>query len=157
MSIERVQEYLSAFDAADGILEFDVSSATVELAALALGCEGARIAKTLGFRSENGCLMVVTAGDSKIDNAKFRSQFGLKARMLTPEEVMTFTGHPVGGVCPFALPEQVPVYIDVSLKRFDKVYPACGSANSAIPLTCDQLERYSKSQGWVDVCRGWQD
>jgi len=157
MSIERVREYLSAFDAAEGILEFDMSSATVELAAQALGCEGARIAKTLSLRSADGCLLVVAAGDAKIDNAKFRCQFGLKARMLTPEEVLAFTGHPVGGVCPFALPESAPVFLDVSLKRFGIVYPACGTANSAIPLTCDQLERYSKSKGWVDVCKDWQD
>ena len=135
------------------IREFDVSSATVELAAQALDCEPARIAKTLSFADGDGCLLVVTAGDQKIDNAKFKAAFGIKAKMLPAGDVLRLTGHAVGGVCPFALPEGVRVTLDMSLRRFPLVYPACGSANSAIGLTCEELEAYSRDAVWVDVCK----
>lgn len=156
MSIEAVRTALAAHGEADRIIEFSVSSATVALAAEALGCEGARIAKSLTFHGPDCTLLIVAAGDARIDNAKFKSRFGLKAKMLTPDEVIAATGHAVGGVCPFALPEGVEVWLDVSLQRFDTVYPACGSSNSAIPLTCARLEQLSAACGWVDVCRGWQ-
>ncbi len=153
MSIERVREYLKQFDAQDRILEFPVSSATVELAAQALNCEGARIAKTISFKINERVLVVVTAGDTKIDNAKYKSKFGVKAKMLTFEEAEQLIGHAVGGVCPFAVNEGVEIYLDDSLKRFNTVYPACGSSNSAIELTCDELERFSKAIEWIDVCK----
>ena len=156
MAIEKVKEYFSQFGMADKVLEFDTSSATVELAALALGCEPARIAKTLSFRKDEGCLIVVMAGDAKIDNKKFKQQFGMKARMLSADEVDTLVGHSVGGVCPFAINPDIPVYLDQSMRRFATVFPACGSSNSAIELTCDQLEKYSNCTGWVDICKGWQ-
>lgn len=158
MSVQRVREYLSAFDKGDAVLEFDVSSATVELAAQAVGTEPARIAKTLSFQSQSGegCILIVMAGDAKADNRKFKDQFGFKARMLAPEEALAFTGHAVGGVCPFALPCGVPVYLDISMRRFETIFPAAGSANSAVPMTCAELERCSSAAGWVDVCKGWQ-
>lgn len=155
MAIEPVKAYLAARGMEGRVLEFDGSSATVELAARAAGVEPARIAKTLSFDGEEGGLLVVTAGDAKIDNAKFKAQFQRKARMLSPDAVLALTGHAVGGVCPFALPEGVPVYLDVSLKRFATVFPACGSANSAIELTMDELDRLSGARAWVDVCKGW--
>lgn len=138
----------------DRILEFDVSSATVELAAQAVGVEGARICKTLSFKDgEQACILVQTAGDTKIDNRKFKDTFGQKARMLTAEEVLAFTGHAVGGVCAFGIEnENVKVYCDESLRRFATVFPACGSANSAIELTCEELFRYSHALAWIDVC-----
>ena len=157
MSIERVKAYFAAAGLADRVREFEVSSATVELAAQALGCEGKRIAKTLSFLVDGGCVLIVAAGDAKIDNPKFKAVFHTKAKMLTPEQAVEMTGHAVGGVCPFANPEGVKTYLDVSLKRFDTVYPAAGSSNSAIQLTCDELAEYSHSQGWVDVCKGWQE
>ncbi len=159
MSISKVRGYFAAYGKEKDILEFDVSSATVELAAIAVGVMPARIAKTLSFRVGEGCALVVTAGDAKIDNAKFKAQFKTKAKMLLPEEAVAFTGHAVGGVCPFALPKgrEVAVYTDVSLKRFDTVFPAAGSANSAIELTCDELFRFSNSAEWIDVCKGWQE
>lgn len=153
MSIEIVREYLKQYGRETDVLEFDVSSATVDLAAKALGVLPARIAKTISLKDSDGCLLVVTAGDGKIDNAKFKAEFGFKARMLTPEEALALTGHAVGGICPFALPEGVHVYTDISLKRFDTVFPACGSSNSAIELTCDELFEYSGSLKWVDVCK----
>ena len=153
MSIERVREYLKQFDAQDRILEFPVSSATVELAAQALNCEGARIAKTISFKINERVLVIVTAGDTKIDNAKYKAKFGVKAKMLTFEEAEQLIGHAVGGVCPFAVNEGVEIYLDDSLKRFNTVYPACGSSNSAIELTCDELERFSKAIEWIDVCK----
>ena len=156
MSIERVREYMKQFDAQDRILEFPVSSATVELAAQALNCEGARIAKTISFKINERCLLIVAAGDAKIDNAKYKAKFGVKAKMLTYEEAEELIGHAVGGVCPFAVNDGVEIYLDVSLKRFDTVYPACGSSNSAIELTCDELERFSKAIEWVDVCKNWE-
>ena len=156
MAIEKVKQYFAQFGMADKVLEFDVSSATVELAAQALGCEPERIAKTLSFRSDDGCMSVVMVGDAKIDNKKFKQKFAMKARMLSPEEVDTLVGHSIGGVCPFAINEDIPVYLDVSMRRFETVFPACGSSNSAIELTCDQLEEYSHSLEWVDICKGWQ-
>ena len=138
----------------DKVLEFEVSSATVRLAAIALGTEEARIAKTMSFKKDEGCILVITAGDVKIDNAKYRHTFGLKAKMLTPDEVMEFVGHAIGGVCPFAVNEGViGIYIDESVKRFNTIFPACGSSNSAIELTPEELFRYSKADAWVDVCK----
>lgn len=156
MAIEKVKEYFKQFGMADKVLEFDQSSATVDLAAEALGCEPARIAKTLSFRKDEGCLIIVMAGDAKIDNKKFKQKFGMKARMLSPEEVNTLVGHAIGGVCPFAINPDIPVYLDISMQRFSTVFPACGSGNSAIELTCEQLEKYADSLEWIDVCKGWQ-
>ena len=155
MAIEKVKEYFGTLGLADKVMEFAVSSATVELAAAAIGTEGARIAKSLTFRGADGCcLMIVTAGDTKIDNPKFKQTFGCKAKMLSADEVLAETGHAVGGVCPFALPEEgVKVYLDESMKRFETVFPACGSANSAIELDCDSLFTYSRALSWVDVCK----
>ena len=155
MAIEKVREYFRQFSIDDRILEFDVSSATVALAAQAVGVEGARICKTLSFKDgEQGCILIQTAGDTKIDNRKFKDTFGQKARMLTAEEVLAFTGHAVGGVCAFGIEnENVKVYCDESLKRFATVFPACGSANSAIELTCEELFKYSQALGWIDVCK----
>ena len=137
------------------VREFDVSSATVELAAQALGCEPCRIAKTLSFLVDGAPVLIVAAGDAKIDNPKFKSQFATKAKMLTPEQAVELVGHAVGGVCPFAVKPGVRVYLDESLKRFATVFPACGSSNSAIELTPDELERYASPVSWVDVCKGW--
>ncbi len=155
MSIDKVKAYFSRFGMESRVLEFGVSSATVELAAGALSVRPARIAKTLSFQLGDGCVLIVAAGDAKIDNPKYKAQFGAKARMLSFDEVEPLTGSAVGGVCPFALPEHVPVYLDVSLKRFNTVFPACGSDNSAIELSCDELFRYSGAQAWIDVCKGW--
>ena len=152
MAIEKVKAYFAEKGMAERILEFDVSSATVELAAKALGCEPAHIAKTLGFVDGEGCLLVVAAGDAKVDNRRFRDEFGMKAKMLSADDALAMTGHAVGGVCPFALPEGVKVYLDVSMQRFPTVFPAVGSANSAIELTCEELARYSGGE-WVDVCK----
>ena len=157
MSIETARAYLREKGFEDHIREFDVSSATVELAVQAVGCEPARIAKTLSFAVDGGCVLIVCAGDAKIDNPKYKAMFHTKAKMLTPEQAQEMTGHAVGGVCPFANPEGVKTYLDVSLKRFDTVFPAAGSCNSAIELTCDELEEYSRSLGWIDVCKGWQE
>ncbi len=157
MSIEKVRAYLEPFGAAGRIQEFDVSSATVALAAAALGVDGARIAKSLSFKAGETPIIVVAAGDVKVDNGKYKAQFHTKAKMLTHEEAHTLIGHDVGGVCPFALPEDVEVYLDISLKRFETVFPAAGSANSAIELTCGELEKYAcHFVEWVDVCKGWQ-
>ena len=154
MSIQAVKQYLSSFGLADRVMELSTSSATVELAAQALGVEGARIAKTLSLHAaDGGCMLIVTAGDTKIDNPKFKATFGAKARMLSPDEALAMTGHAVGGVCPFALPEGVAVYLDVSLQRFQTVFPACGSANSAIELDGETLYSVSRAHGWVDVCK----
>ena len=158
MSIERVREYFRSLGREGEILEFPVSSATVELAAQAAGVIPARIAKTLSFAVDGGCVLVVCAGDAKIDNPKYKAQFHCKAKMLTPEEALAFTGHAVGGVCPFAIDNPaVTTWLDISLRRFDTVYPAAGSSNSAIELTCDELAGYSRSSGWVDVCKGWAE
>ena len=155
MSIEKVRAHLTKFGVADRVLEFDVSSATVELAAQALNCEPCRIAKTLSFMVNGQPILIVMAGDAKIDNPKYKAQFGAKAKMLTPGEAETLTGHAVGGVCPFGVNEGVTVYLDESLKRFETVFPACGSSNSAIELTIGELEQYSGYTAWVDVCKGW--
>ena len=152
MSIEAVKTYFRSFGREQDVQEFPVSSATVELAAQALSTEPARIAKTLSFQDGEGCLLVVTAGDTKLDNQKFKAYFGFKAKMLTPEQALAMTGHAVGGVCPFALPEGVRVVLDESMRRFSTVFPACGSSNSAIELTCEELERYSGGV-WADVCK----
>ncbi len=152
MSVEKVRQYLTPFGVADRIQEFEVSSATVDLAALAVGVIPARIAKTLSFHLDDGCMLVVAAGDVKVDNHKFKQRFQQKARMLSHEEAVQYTGHAVGGVCPFALPEHVKVYLDESLRRFNTVFPAVGSASSAIELTCDELFTCSAADGWVDVC-----
>ena len=156
MAIEKVKAYFAAFGLVDRIREFDVSSATVELAAQALGCEPCRIAKTLSFLVEGEPILIVAAGDAKIDNPRYKAQFGTKAKMLTPEEAETMVGHAVGGVCPFGVNEGVKVYLDESLKRFSTVFPACGSSNSAIELTIAELEKVSGFLSWVDVCKNWQ-
>lgn len=156
MSIERVREYFRTFGIDNKILEFDVSSATVELAAAALGCEDKRIAKTLSFSVNGAPVLIVAAGDAKVDNSKFKAKFLTKAKMLTPDEVLTLIGHAVGGVCPFAVNEGVSVYLDESLKRFDTVFPACGSPNSAIELTIPELEKYSGYKEWINVCKNWE-
>ena len=153
MSIEKGRAYFRALGIEDRVLEFDVSSATVELAAKAVGVEGARIAKTLSFKTPEGCMLILAAGDARVDNHKFKERFHMKARMLTADEVLALVGHPVGGVCPFGCNEGVPVYLDESLKRFETVFPAVGSANSAIELNLDELFRYSKAIEWVDVCK----
>ena len=155
MAIEKVREYFKAFGMEDRILEFDVSSATVELAAQAVGCEPERIAKTLSFMLPEGPILIVAAGDAKIDNRKFKDQLHTKAKMLTPDEVVELVGHAIGGVCPFGINEGVTVYLDESLKRFETVFPACGSSNSAIELTIPDLEKYSGYSAWIDVCKGW--
>ncbi|XCP86558.1 YbaK/EbsC family protein [Roseburia hominis] len=156
MAIERVREYFRQYGMEDRVREFEVSSATVELAAAALGCEPCRIAKTLSFKVNEAPILIVAAGDAKIDNPKYKAKFKAKAKMLTPEEVEALVGHAVGGVCPFAVNENVTIYLDESLKRFDTVFPACGSSNSAIELTMEELEKYSSFTEWVDVCKGWQ-
>lgn len=155
MAIEKVREYFSKYGIEDRILEFDVSSATVELAAKALNCEGCRIAKTLSFHVKEDVVLIVAAGDAKIDNSKYKAYFKTKAKMLAFEEAEPLIGHAVGGVCPFAVKEGVKVYLDVSLKRFETVFPACGSSNSAIELTMEELERYSDYVEWIDVCKGY--
>lgn len=153
MAIEKVREYFKTLGIEDRIQEFDVSSATVELAAAALSCEPARIAKTLSFIVGERPILIVCAGDVKIDNPKYKAQFSTKAKMLTPEQAVELIGHAVGGVCPFAVNDGVTVYLDESLKRFQTVYPACGSGSSAIELTIPELERYSNYSEWVDVCK----
>lgn len=157
MAIDKVKKYLRRWGKDSDILEFDTSSATVELAAEVLGVTPSRIAKTLSFKAEDGAILVVAAGDARIDNAKFKAEFGIKAKMLSAEEVLEFTGHAVGGVCPFALTQELPVYSDISMQRFTTVFPACGSSNSAIELTCEELEQISGSRRWVDVCKGWRE
>lgn len=157
MSIEKVKAHFREYGMEEKIQEFEVSSATVELAAAALHCEPQRIAKTLSFLLDGHAVLVVAAGDAKIDNRGYKDQFGAKAKMLSPEEVEMLVGHAVGGVCPFAVKEGVEVYLDVSLKRFETVFPACGSSNSAIELTIPELEKYSGYTQWVDVCKGYQE
>ena len=152
-SIAKVKEYLARFGAAGRGMELDHSSATVELAAQALGVEGARIAKSLSFHMGEGCMIIVMAGDVKVDNARFKATFGFKAKMLTADEALAMTGHAVGGVCPFALPEGVKVYLDESLRRFETVFPACGSGNSAIELTCDELAAFTPGSEWISVTK----
>jgi prolyl-tRNA editing enzyme YbaK/EbsC (Cys-tRNA(Pro) deacylase) len=157
MSIEKVRAYFEKQGIANRIQEFDVSSATVELAAQALGVEGKRIAKTLSFVLPDGsCILIVAAGDAKVDNPKFKAQFHTKAKMPPHDEVPELTGHAVGGVCPFACKEGVAVYLDKSLRRFQTVYPAAGSSNSAIELSIPELEKYSNFTAWIDVCKDWE-
>lgn len=153
MSIERVRAYFRNYEMEDRILEFEVSNATVELAAVAVGCEPGRIAKTLSFMVGERPILIVAAGDARVDNAKYKAQFGKKAKMLTPDEAAALIGHAVGGVCPFAVNEGVEVYLDSSLKRYETVFPACGSSNSAIELTIEELEKYSRFNAWVDVTK----
>ena len=157
MSIEKVRNYFKKFNIEDRIIEFSTSSATVELAAEAAGCEPARIAKTLSFKVHDDAILIVAAGDAKVDNAKYKHFMGVKAKMLSADEVEPLIGHAIGGVCPFAINPNVKVYLDVSLKRFTTFFPACGSHNSAIELTPEELEKYSENcQGWVDLCKAWQ-
>ncbi len=153
MSIANVKEYFRTKGLENRIQEFEISSATVALAAKALNCEEQRIAKTLSFHVDGGVILVVAAGDAKIDNAKYKAQFGTKAKMLSFDEVEPLIGHAVGGVCPFAVNDGIKTYLDISLKRFTTVFPACGSSNSAIKLTPGELEKYSNSLGWIDVCK----
>lgn len=157
MSIEKVRDYFKQFNIENRIIEFPTSSATVELAAQAAGCEPARIAKTLSFKVNDKCILIVTAGDTKIDNAKYKHFFGAKAKMLSADEVEPLIGHAIGGVCPFGINDNVEVYLDISLKRFATFFPACGSHNSAIELSPEELEKYSSNcRGWQDLCKGWQ-
>ena len=156
MAVEKVRKYFSQFGMEGRVQEFEVSSATEELAARALHCEPCRIAKTLSFLAGGHGVLIVMAGDAKIDNGKFKAQFKTKAKMLTPEEVEELIGHKVGGVCPFAVNEGVEVYLDNSLRRFETVFPACGSGNSAIELTIEELEKYSGYISWLDVSKGWE-
>ncbi len=153
MSIEKGRAYFRGLGMEERVREFDVSSATVELAAQALGVDGARIAKTLSFKTAEGCMLILAAGDARIDNHKFKEQFHMKAKMLTADEVLELVGHPVGGVCPFGINEGIPVYLDDSLKRFETVFPAVGSGSSAIELNLDELFEYSKAICWIDVCK----
>ena len=155
MAIDKVKEYFRQLGREQDVLEFESSSATVELASKALNVIPARIAKTISLKYEDSCILLVTAGDAKIDNAKFRAEFNVKAKMLSHDEVPELVGHDVGGVCPFAVRDNICVYLDISLKRFDSVFPACGSGNSAIELSCQELFEYSRAKAWVDACKGW--
>ncbi len=157
MSIQKVREYFAQWGMADRVLELDQSSATVDEAAAALHTEGRRIAKSMSFLLDDGPILVLFAGDARVDNHKFKARFHKKATMIKPDDVERLIGHPVGGVCPFAVNPGVTVYLDESLKRFETVFPACGSGNSAIELTLPELELYARSQGWVDVSKGWQE
>ena len=157
MSIEMVKNYLNELNFPRQILEFETSSATVDLAAQAVGVIPARITKTLCLLSKDGPIVIAVAGDTKIDNKKFKSFFGVKAKMLSPEETLEATGHAIGGVCPFALPATTKSYADISMKRFDTVFPAAGSSNSAVEVSCEELFHYGNCTEWVDVCKGWQD
>lgn len=156
MSIDKVRAYFAYYGLDGRILEFPVSSATVELAAAAVGCEPARIAKTLSFKTAAGCALIVAAGDAKVDNKKYKAAFGVKAKMLSAAEVSELVGHAVGGVCPFAVNDGAAVYLDESLRRFATVFPACGSSSSAIELTIEELVKYAAPAGWIDVCRDWR-
>ena len=156
MAIDKVREYFAQWNMQDQILEFEVSSATVELAAQALHCEGCRIAKTLSFLVGEESVLVVAAGDARVDNHKFKETFGVKAKMIPADEVELRVGHAIGGVCPFGINAGVRVFLDESLRRFETVYPACGSSNSAIQLTIPELEKYAAAQRWVDVCKDWR-
>ncbi|MEK3794353.1 YbaK/EbsC family protein [Paenibacillus sp. FSL R7-0204] len=157
MAIEKVKDFFKQYGMDSQIKEFEVSSATVDLAASALGCEPERIAKTLSFMVNGQAVLVVAAGDAQVDNKKFKEYFKTKAKMLSPDEAIDRVGHAIGGVCPFAIKNDVSVYLDISLKRFETIYPACGSSNSAIELTIKQLEQYSSYSEWIDVCKGWND
>jgi prolyl-tRNA editing enzyme YbaK/EbsC (Cys-tRNA(Pro) deacylase) len=156
MSLQTVLTHLQRYQLEQKVLQFEASSATVQQAAEVLGVIPARIAKTMAFRKQEEIMVVVTAGDAKIDNAKYKAFFGVKAKMLQGEEVEQLTTHPIGGVCPFGLPEGVCVYLDESLKRFDTIFPACGTPSSAIELSCDQLARIVPEAEWVSICKSWQ-
>lgn len=156
MSIEKVKAYFESEGMLERVLEFPISSATVELAAVAVGCEPARIAKTLSFSVNGQPILIVAAGDAKVDNARYKATFHAKAKMLSAEEAVSLIGHAVGGVCPFAVNAGVQVYLDESLKRFETVFPACGSSNSAIELTIPELEKHARPESWVDVCKAWR-
>lgn len=155
VAIEKTREYFKKWNMEDRIMEFEESSATVELAAQAAGCEPARIAKTLSFKVDDKALLIVVAGDARVDNSKYKAEFSSRAKMLKADEVFELIGYEVGGVCPFEVKEGVPVYLDESLRRFNTVYPACGSSNSAIELTIEELEKHSNYSAWVDVSKGW--
>lgn len=156
MSIQTVKKYLKIYGKDGNIIELEQSSATVELAAQALNVIPARIAKTLSFKTEDSCILIVTAGDTKIDNKKFKDYFKTKAKMLSPDEVILYTGHAIGGVCPFGIENSnIKIFCDISMKRFQTVFPACGSSNSAIELSCDELFTISKSCEWINVCKNW--
>lgn len=157
MAIDQVREYFQKWGRDKDILVFDTSSATVEMASNALGVKPCRIAKTLSFKTEDSAILIVAAGDAKIDNSKYKAEFQRKAKMLSPEEVVEYTGHAIGGVCPFGIVQELQVFLDVSLKRFDTIFPACGSSNSAIELTCGELEKYARCIKWVDVCKDWEE
>lgn len=158
MTLENVKAHFKQWNREHDVMEFNTSSATVELAAQTIGVIPARIAKTLSFRGDDEkAILIVAAGDAKIDNKKFRQAFGFKARMLSPDEVLEQTGHAIGGVCPFGLINQLDVYLDISMKRFETLFPACGSSNSAIELTKDEIFEYSYAKEWVDVCKGWEE
>lgn len=158
-AVEHIKEYLADFELAERVREFtNVSTATVPLAAAAIGCEEAQIAKSLSFYGKDDCaIIVVAAGDAKVDNAKFKHHFGLKPKMLKGDDVVRLTNHHIGGVCPFALPECAKVYLDISMQRFERMYPAAGNAASMVDLSLDELMRASKAQEWVDVCKAWQE
>ena len=157
MAVEKARAHLEQWNRGADVIEFEASTATVDEAAAALETEPKYIAKSLSFRDGESAMLIVTAGDAKVDNRKFKGRFGFKASMLSPDDVERFTGFSIGGVCPFGLAHPIPVYLDESLKRFEHVFPACGSAHSAIRLTLEELELYSGSQGWVDVCKGWEE
>lgn len=156
MSVERARKYLAKFGLEDRIITFKTSSATVELAAQAAGTEPCRIAKSMSFQSKEGPVLIITAGDTKIDNAKFKHFFGVKPKMLPFEDVEPLIGHAVGGVCPFGVNPGVRVYLDISMKRFATVFPAAREENNAIELTPEEMEKYTENEGWVDLCKGWQ-
>ncbi|MDD3221217.1 MAG: YbaK/EbsC family protein [Clostridia bacterium] len=155
MSIDKVRAHFRTYNMEERIMEFDVSSATVELAAQALACEPAHIAKSLSFKIDDRTILIIAAGDAKVDNQKYKALFGSKAKMLTPDEALERIGHAVGGICPFGIKNDVEVYLDESMKRFEYMYPAAGSSNSAIRLTISELEKYSGSKDWIDVCKNW--
>ncbi|NLA87648.1 MAG: YbaK/EbsC family protein [Clostridiales bacterium] len=157
MSIEMARAYFRSLGIEDRILEFEESSATVELAAQVLNVSPARISKTLSFKTDNGCMLIVCAGDARVDNRKFKDLFSFKAKMLSPEETGEMVGHDIGGVCPFGIKDGIPVYLDESMLRFDTVFPAAGGSNSAIEMTIDELFKYSHAKGWVDVCKVPED
>ena len=157
MSFEKAKAYLDKKGLGERVQTFEVSSATVELAAKAVGCEPERIAKTLSFLVDGKAVLILAAGDAKVDNHKYKETFHTKAKMLSPDQVTELVGHQIGGVCPFGVPESVTVYLDESLRRFDTVFPAAGSANSAIELSMEELEKYSHAKEWIDVCKGWQE
>lgn len=157
MSFEKAREYFKQWNMEDRIQEFEESSATVELAAQALNCETKRIAKTLSFMLDDKCILIVAAGDAKVDNAKYKQEFGTRAKMLNSDEAETVIGHAVGGICPFGVKDGISTYLDISLRRFNTVFPACGSSNSVIELSIEELVKCSNAVSWVDVCKNWQE